>query len=57
MGLWSGMDLDRGHFIRIKDTSEQILLKDALRRNERLLALARKQDKRKTRRVATEVSE
>lgn len=37
------MDLDRGHIGRIKDSSEQLLLKDALRRNERLMTLARKQ--------------
>lgn len=43
VGLWSGMDLDRGHIGRIKDSSEQLLLRDALRRNERLMALARKQ--------------
>lgn len=37
------MDLDRGHIGRVKESNEQLLLKDALRRNEKLMALVRKQ--------------
>lgn len=32
-GIWSGLDLDKAHLMRIKETNENLIYKDAMRRN------------------------
>jgi hypothetical protein len=56
-GIYSGLELDKLHLLRIKDSNENILLKDALRRNEKITAVMRKYDRRRNRRTTvTEMS-